>query len=54
MHTERLVIFGGGYPILLEGELIGGIGVSGGHYTHDMQVCEAGLAVIEKLANQVG
>jgi uncharacterized protein GlcG (DUF336 family) len=54
VHTERLVIFGGGYPILLEGELIGGIGVSGGHYTHDMQVCEAGLAVIEKLANQVG
>ena len=54
VHTERLVIFGGGYPILLNGELIGGIGVSGGHYTHDMQVCEAGLAVIDKIVNKVG
>ena len=49
VHTPRLVIFGGGYPIKIDGELIGGIGVSGGHYTHDMQVCEAGLAVLEDL-----
>lgn len=49
VHTNRLVIFGGGYPIVLDGELIGGIGVSGGHYSHDMQVCEAGLAVLESL-----
>ncbi|EMR06973.1 cobalamin adenosyltransferase [Bhargavaea cecembensis] len=49
VHTERLVIFGGGYPIHLDGECIGGIGVSGGHYTHDMKVCEAGLAVLEEL-----
>ena len=49
VHTERLVIFGGGYPIEIDGELIGGIGVSGGHYTHDMQVCEAALEVLEQL-----
>lgn len=54
VHTERLVIFGGGYPIKLGDELIGGIGVSGGHYTHDMQVCEAGLEIVEQLINQVG
>ncbi|PFO05816.1 cobalamin adenosyltransferase [Bacillus sp. AFS076308] len=47
VHTERLVIFGGGFPIKLNGELIGGIGVSGGHYTHDMQVCEAALEIIK-------
>ncbi|KKK39140.1 ATP:cob(I)alamin adenosyltransferase [Mesobacillus campisalis] len=47
VHTPRLVIFGGGYPIRINGEVIGGIGVSGGHYSHDMQVCEAGLAVLE-------
>jgi uncharacterized protein GlcG (DUF336 family) len=47
VHTERLVVYGGGYPIKLNDELIGGIGVSGGHYTHDMQVCEAALAVLE-------
>lgn len=52
VHTERLVIFGGGYPIKLDGELIGGIGVSGGHYTHDMQVCEAALEVLEQLSTK--
>jgi len=49
VHTPRLVIFGGGYPIKSDGELIGGIGVSGGHYTHDMQVCEAGLEVLQEI-----
>jgi uncharacterized protein GlcG (DUF336 family) len=43
---DRLVIFGGGYPIQLDGELVGAIGVSGGHYTQDQQVAEAGLAVL--------
>lgn len=41
--TEGVVTFGGGYPIKLDGELIGGLGASGGHYTHDMQVVEAAL-----------
>ena len=53
VHTDRLVVFGGGYPIQVKGECIGGIGVSGGHYTHDMQVCEAGLAVVEELVKEV-
>lgn len=53
VHTPRLVVFGGGYPIVVEGECIGGIGVSGGHYTHDMQVCEAGLAAIADLIKEV-
>ena len=53
VHTDRLVIFGGGYPITYNGECIGGIGVSGGHYTHDMQVCEAGLEILAALAKEV-
>lgn len=44
VHTPRLVVFGGGYPIKVGGELVGGIGVSGGHYTHDMEVAQAALA----------
>jgi uncharacterized protein GlcG (DUF336 family) len=44
--TPRLVVFGGGYPIREGGDLIGGIGVSGGHYTQDMQVAEAGAAAL--------
>lgn len=49
VHTPRLVIFGGGYPIKIDNELIGGVGVSGGHYTHDMQVCQAALEVLNTL-----
>jgi len=43
-----LVIFGGGYPVKIGDQLVGGIGVSGGHYTDDMKVAEAALAVIAK------
>ncbi|MHB1447383.1 MAG: GlcG/HbpS family heme-binding protein [Acidimicrobiales bacterium] len=43
---DRLVIFGGGYPITVDGAVVGAIGVSGGHYTQDQEVAEAGLAVI--------
>ena len=44
---DRLVVFGGGYPLPRRGEeLVGGIGVSGGHYSEDMKVAEAALAVL--------
>lgn len=46
VKTERLVVFGGGYPVMVDGEMIGGIGVSGGHYTDDMEVAQAGLAAL--------
>ena len=44
---DRLVVFGGGYPITIGGKIVGGIGVSGGHYTQDMEVAEAGLSAVE-------
>ena len=43
---DRLVVFGGGYPIVIDGALVGGVGVSGGHYSEDMEVAEAALAVL--------
>ena len=43
---DRLVIFGGGYPITVDGTVVGAIGVSGGHYTQDQKVAEAGLAAL--------
>jgi len=46
VHTPRLVVFGGGYPITEDDRIIGGIGVSGGHYEQDMKVAEAGLAAL--------
>jgi uncharacterized protein GlcG (DUF336 family) len=44
---DRLVVFGGGYPITIDGVVVGGIGVSGGHYTQDMAVAQAGLRALE-------
>jgi uncharacterized protein GlcG (DUF336 family) len=43
---DRLIVFGGGFPIMISGKLAGAIGVSGGHYTQDMDVANAGLAVV--------
>ena len=31
VHTDRLVVFGGGYPLLVNEATVGGIGISGGH-----------------------
>jgi uncharacterized protein GlcG (DUF336 family) len=44
---SRLVVFGGGYPIKVGDQIIGGIGVSGGHYSQDMAVAAAGLAALQ-------
>jgi len=46
VHTPRLVVFGGGYPIKENGEVIGAIGLSGGHYHQDMECAKAALAAI--------
>jgi uncharacterized protein GlcG (DUF336 family) len=46
VHTPRLTIFGGGFPIVVEGEVIGAIGISGGHYNQDMECARAALATI--------
>ena len=42
-ERPRLVIFGGGLPIREAGELIGGIGVSGGSAEQDEACAQAGL-----------
>lgn len=40
----RLVVFGGGFPIVEDGTIVGGLGVSGGSVDEDMLVAQAGLA----------
>jgi uncharacterized protein GlcG (DUF336 family) len=40
----RLVIFGGGVPIALDGRVIGAVGVSGGSVDEDVSVARAALA----------
>lgn len=46
VHTPRLVTFGGGIPIVIDGEGAGGIGVSGGHYSEDSVVAAAALDAV--------
>ena len=46
-HGGRLTVFVGGYPIEADGEVVGGIGVSGGNGEQDIAVCEAGIAAFE-------
>ena len=43
---DRLIVFGGGYPIKVGEAVVGGIGVSGGHYSQDMEVAQAGLSAL--------
>lgn len=47
-HTPRLVIFGGGFPITEKGQKTGAIGISGGHYSQDMQCAQAALDALGK------
>jgi uncharacterized protein GlcG (DUF336 family) len=43
-NAGRVVIFGGGVPVLSEGAIIGAIGASAGTVEQDIAVAEAGLA----------
>lgn len=44
-HTNggRIVIFGGGVPLTLDGEIVGGLGVSGGSAEEDSELANYGL-----------
>ena len=46
VNHPRLIVFGGGFPIRIDKQLVGGIGVSGGHYKEDMEVAQAGLKAL--------
>ena len=41
-----LLLAGGGLPLLIKGELIGGVGASGGTEEQDIECAKAGLAAI--------
>ncbi|MFG5778376.1 heme-binding protein [Comamonas sp. J-3] len=43
LQRPRFVAFGGGLPIVEQGECIGGIGVSGGSEAQDSEIALAGL-----------
>ena len=44
--AERWTAMEGGFPILFEGECVGGIGVSGGDWEQDQRIAEAAIAAV--------
>ncbi|ATE62057.1 GlcG/HbpS family heme-binding protein [Thauera sinica] len=46
LQRPRLVVFGGGIPIEVDGQVIGAIGVSGGSVEQDERCAEAGMAAL--------
>lgn len=44
---DRLCAIGGGYPVEVDGHIVGGIGVSGGTPVQDMDVAAAALKAAE-------
>ncbi|MCW2309358.1 GlcG/HbpS family heme-binding protein [Rhodobium gokarnense] len=47
IHTAlggRISVVGGGFPVVVDGEVVGGIGLSSGTPQQDMECAEAGLA----------
>jgi uncharacterized protein GlcG (DUF336 family) len=45
-HNGRIVLFGGGYPLCVAGQVVGGIGVSGGTVEQDMRVAEPAVNLL--------
>jgi uncharacterized protein GlcG (DUF336 family) len=48
VHTDKLVVFGGGIPLVYNGVIVGGIGVSGGTSEEDVICAQAGLEVFNQ------
>lgn len=42
----RLMVVGGGLPVIVEGEVVGGIGISSGTPAQDQEVAQAGIDVL--------
>ncbi|RDW19739.1 GlcG/HbpS family heme-binding protein [Oceanobacillus chungangensis] len=48
-NNGRLVVFGGGFPLVRDNKVIGAVGVSGSSVEHDVQVAQAAVNVFEGL-----
>ena len=46
VHRDRLVIFGGGVPVTVDGTVVGAVGVSGGSAEQDVEIATAGAAAL--------
>lgn len=46
VHQHRLIAFGGGLPLMVDGNFVGAIGVSGGTAEEDRIIAAAGAAAL--------
>lgn len=54
MLPGKFAVFVGGFPIVIDGEVVGGIGVSGGNGEQDTAVGTAALKALEELLQKDG
>jgi uncharacterized protein GlcG (DUF336 family) len=47
-NDDKIVIFGGGMPVKVDGTVIGAVGASGGSVANDIKVVEAAVAAFSK------
>lgn len=47
-NNQRIVPFGGGFPIIVDGQVVGAVGVSGGTVEEDMSVAQAAVDAFNK------
>jgi uncharacterized protein GlcG (DUF336 family) len=47
-HDGRFTVFVGGFPIGVDGQVVGSVAASGGNGEQDTVVCEAGIAAFMK------
>jgi uncharacterized protein GlcG (DUF336 family) len=45
-HLPRLVAVGGGYPIAVDGTVLGGLGLSGGNWEQDQRAAQSALRAL--------
>ncbi|MNI80257.1 hypothetical protein D3C73_1367740 [compost metagenome] len=48
-NQQRIIIFGGGLPVILNGKIIGAVGVSGGTVEQDQLLAETALYCFSEL-----
>jgi uncharacterized protein GlcG (DUF336 family) len=52
-HTNsgKIILFGGGIPLRVDGQVVGGVGISGGTVEEDERVAEAVVKAFEEMAD---
>jgi uncharacterized protein GlcG (DUF336 family) len=48
-HGGKIVLFGGGLPLRLQGKVVGGLGISGGTVEDDIQVAKPVVQALEQM-----